>query len=300
MRSGAIVHVGVAHAGQPELDPDDDNAWSDVIERTGGVVWRATATADPAASDEMRTLYEEWARPKRLRHVRILAPGMDDGPFADPAIAELPEGEAIERFAIDRNALPWAEIEGKLWGTRVVHRLLPAASEARLWAALVFGSDLLENLTEPEMMVLARRGRAVSPVTSYLAIEPGVRPSTEGLEGRRVWTPDVIAGAAGVLGQPEPSRIDRQKFLEDELGRAWRDCGRERRVSRVVLETTVAEVVDVPAVFVSGTDAVLSHCLEEAAWGLDLPREFDQPWARWTVELPPPDQAQSRAALRTD
>ncbi len=31
------------------------------------------------------------------------------------------------------------------------------------------------------MMVLARHGRAVSPVTSYLAIEPGVRPSTEGL-----------------------------------------------------------------------------------------------------------------------
>ena len=103
------------------------------------------------------------------------------------------------------------------------------------------------------MMVLARRGRAVSPVTSYLAIEPGVRPSTEGLEERRARVPDVIAGAAGVLGQPEAPRIDRQKFLEDELGRAWRDCGHERRASRVVLETTLAEVVDVPAVFVTGT-----------------------------------------------
>jgi hypothetical protein len=29
------------------------------------------------------------------------------------------------------------------------------------------------------MMVLARHGAAVWPVTSYLAIEPGVRPSTE-------------------------------------------------------------------------------------------------------------------------
>ena len=228
-----------------------------------------------------------------------MAPGMDDSPLTDPAIAELPEGEAIERFAIDRNAVPWAEIEGKLWGTRVAHRLFPAAGEARLWAALVFGSDLLEDLTEPEMMVLARRGRAVSPVTSYLAIEPGVRPSTEGLEERRARVPDVIAGAAGVLGQPEPPRIDRQKFLEDELGRAWRDCGHERRASRVVLETTLAEVVDVPAVFVTGTDAVLSHCLEEAAWGIDLPPEFDQPWARWTVELPPPAHPPSRAATRS-
>ena len=136
------------------------------------------------------------------------------------------------------------------------------------------------------MMVLARRGRAVSPVTSYLAIEPGVRPSTEGLEGRRARAPEVIACAANVRGQPEPPRLDRQKFLEEELGRAWRECGRERRASTVVLETTVAEVVDVPAISVSGTDAALSRCLKEAAWDLDLPQEFDQPWARWTVALP--------------
>ena len=53
LRSGAIVHLGVTHAGQPGLDPDendDDAPWSDVVERTGGVVWRATATVDPAAN----------------------------------------------------------------------------------------------------------------------------------------------------------------------------------------------------------------------------------------------------------
>ena len=83
-------------------------------------------------------------------------------------------------------------------------------------------------------------------------------------------------------------RFDRQKFLEDELTRAWRKCGRNGRTSTVVLETTVAEVVDVPAVAVTGTDAALSRCLEEAAWGLELPPEFDQPWARWTVALSPP------------
>jgi hypothetical protein len=299
LRSGAIVHVGVTQAGQPELTPDDDSAWSDVVERTGGVVWRATATADPAASDEMRTIYEEWARPKRLRHVRIIAPGTTRGLHIEPATAELPEGEAIERFAIDRRAVPWAEIEGKLWGTRVTHRMFPSAGEARLWAALVFGSRLLDELTEPEMMVLAMRGRAVSPVTSYLAIEPGVRPSTEGLESRRAHAPDVIAGSANVRGEPEPPRIDRQKFLEDELARAWHDCGGERRASRVVVETTLAEIVDVPSVFVTGTDAVLSRCLEEAAWGIDLPRDFDQQWTRWTVELPPPDHARSTATTRS-
>ena len=294
LRSGAVVHVGVVGTGQPLLDENDEGAWSDVIERTGGVVWRATATADPAVADEMKRVYEEWARPTRLRHVQIFAPGADGGPLLYPARAELQEGEAIERLAIDRETVRWAKLEGRLWGKRVEHRLLPNAGEARLWAALVFGSTLLDELTEPEMMVLARRGRAVSPVTSYLAIEPGVRPSTEGLEQRRSRTPEVIPGSANVRGEPEPARLDRQKFLEDELGRAWRECGRERRVSTVVLETTVAEVVDVPAVSVTGTDAALSRCLEEAAWGLDLPPEFDQPWARWTVALPAPASAGDR------
>ena len=132
-----------------------------------------------------------------------MAPGKNGGLLADPATAELPEGEAIERFAIDARPILWAEIEGKLWGTRVTHRLFPSAGEARLWAALVFGSHLLDDLTEPEMMVSALRGRAVSPVTSYLAIEPGVRPSTEGLERRSAHAPDVIAGSANVRGESE-------------------------------------------------------------------------------------------------
>jgi hypothetical protein len=286
--SGAIVHVGVVDTGQPLLDTNDEGAWSDRIERTGGVVWHATATADPAAADEMRRVYEEWARPMRLRHVQIFAPGAIDGPFVDAASDDLQEGEAIERLAIDRQTIPWVKLEGRLWGKRVEHRLSPTAAEARLWAALVFGSGLLDELTEPEMMVLARRGRAVSPVTSYLAIEPGVRPSTEGLEERRALVPEVIAGSANVRGAPDPPRLDRQKFLEEELGRAWRECKGERRVSTVVLETTVAEVVDVPAVSVTGTDVALSRCLEEAAWNLDLPVDFTEPWARWTVNLPTP------------
>src|SRR4029077_4611157 len=128
---------------------------------------------------------------------------------------ELQEGEAIERLEIDRETVRWAMLEGKLWGKRVEHRLLPDAGEARLWAALVFGSNLLGELTEPEMMVLARRGRAVSPVTSYLAIEPGVLPLTDGLARRTAYAPDVIPGSANVRGQPEPPRLDRQKFLED-------------------------------------------------------------------------------------
>ena len=106
LRSGAVVHVGVVGTGQPLLDADDDGPWSDVIERTGGVVWRATATADPAAAHQMKRVYEEWARPTRLRHVQISALQADGGSLLDPVGGELPEGEAIERFAIDRETIP--------------------------------------------------------------------------------------------------------------------------------------------------------------------------------------------------
>ena len=59
---------------------------------------------------------------------------------------------------------------------------MSAPQREKLWSALVFGSNVLDELSEPEMMTLAMKGGAVSPVTSYLAIEPGVRPSTEGLD----------------------------------------------------------------------------------------------------------------------
>ncbi len=89
--------------------------------------------------------------------------------------------------------MPTAEpallVQGELWSSPVQARLPSDASRRKLWAALAFGTELLRELTEPEMMTLATLGGAVSPITSYLAIEPGVRPSTEGID----WG----AGAAG-------------------------------------------------------------------------------------------------------
>jgi hypothetical protein len=55
---------------------------------------------------------------------------------------------------------------------------------SRVAAAFVFGEDRHGELSREEMLALAFFGRAVSPVTSYLAIEPGVRPSRIGIVGR--------------------------------------------------------------------------------------------------------------------
>src|SRR6185503_12383532 len=98
----------------------------------------------------------------------------------------------------------------------------------RLWSALVFGSPLVWELSEPEMMTLALKGGAVSPVTSYLAIEPGVRPSTDGLEegrgfGHSARSPMLRMGATMVSnGSPQ---LDLQVWLQERLRPELLRCG---------------------------------------------------------------------------
>src|SRR6187397_1969489 len=97
----------------------------------------------------------------------------------------------------------------------------------------------------PEMMTLAMYGGAVSPVTSYLAIEPGVRPSTEGLTegegggGRGFGIGLGRAGMTHVTGNVSP--INRQAFLEQALRAEWGRCGGKADSASVDLETTQAE-----------------------------------------------------------
>ena len=81
------------------------------------------------------------------------------------------------------------------------------ADAAKRWAALVFGSHLLSTLSEDEMMVLARHGGAVSPVTSYLAIEPD-KPGGYGGKAWNVlrWKGDTRAAHAIMETMPARTR----------------------------------------------------------------------------------------------
>jgi hypothetical protein len=139
------------------------------------------------------------------------------------------------------------------------------------------------------MMALALRGRAVSPVTSYLAIEPGVRPSTEGLDWSN--TGQGFGSGSGRLGgshRTKPPRIrgfDPASFLRRALEPGWQACGGAGRAATVTIETTLQEVVDVPSSRVEGGTAAFDQCLAEAAWALDLPAEFDFAWSSYTISL---------------
>ncbi|MBW2525056.1 MAG: VWA domain-containing protein [Deltaproteobacteria bacterium] len=286
----AIVHVGLVAARAPSLGRDDEHDWAAAVRPTGGLVWQAAASPDPADGARMKKVYEELARPLRLHRLRLNVSGADAPESWAPGV--LDEGESLVSESIRPDALRWVKIEGELWAEPVRQVLVPDAAEGKLWAALVFGSDLLYGLSEPEMMTLAKRGGAVSPVTSYLAIEPGVRPSTEGLD----WgTGSGFGSGHGRLGRSHrasPARVragsafDPEAFLRDKLGEAWQRCGGGPGTAEVTLETTLDEVVDVPSIRLdSGPDPVAARCLEEGVWALDLPADFEAAQHRWTVRI---------------
>ena len=116
-------------------------------------------------------------------------------------------------------------------------------------------------------MTLAMQGGAVSPVTSYVAWEPGVRPSTIGLERGTIGMGRVGTighGAGMALGRSErrpaiESMLDRGACLakHPQTG-AWS--------VKLSVEITRSEVVDV----VPWNHSDLERCFAEQVWALRL------------------------------
>lgn len=274
LKSGALVHVAQLVGGaEAHLTRDDGDRWTPVAIRTGGVFWRAE---HPERVDEAtRRVMEEWARPVRVDDARIEGLEVADFP------STLDEGQGFESWTFEAAAPSAFTIAGLMWSKAISVRVARSDAESKRSSALVFGSPLLDELSEPEMMTLARHGRAVSPVTSYLAIEPGVRPSTEGLEegeggggvGAGIGLGSVRMAAASAT---QRSRFDLQAFFQTQLGAAAKRCGARDSV-RVTVETTSSEIVHVARAVHSGArDVAVEACLREAAWNVELPADFDE------------------------
>jgi hypothetical protein len=288
VKSGAVLHIGIIQDADPKLERLDDLPWSEVARGTKGLLWQASASAPPIDAAAMKRVYEEWARPLRLHHLEVTAKGL--APFALNLPPTLDEGTGIEDLRLPDKPLSEVVLEGELWGEPVRRVFSPDDGEGKLWSALVFGAPEHAMLDEKEMMYLALRGHAVSPVTSLLAIEPGVRPSTEGLEtfgeGGGGRGEGIGLCNIGTLGHGSGPRFDKYAFLVDALKRGAKACGAGGKSLRVNVETTRDEVVDVPTVaVVGGSDAKLEGCVAEAAWALDLPGAFGAEWEEFTVEI---------------
>jgi hypothetical protein len=268
------------------VERDDHHDWSAAIRSTGGLVWEALGSDEAKPAAAQVAAYEEWARPRQLDHARLFSADLAVGAGLVPET--LHEGDSYTHADLVDRELRSIRLEGELWSRPVAHELAPDAQKTKLWSALVFGTEHLYDLTDAEMMTLAMQGGAVSPVTSYLAIEPGVRPSTEGLEAReagshRTRAPKVRMGATMVSGRAP--WIDVKAWLHDQLGLAWSHCGGAPNTASVDFETTYAEVVSVERVTQVVSDPLLERCLTEAVYSLVLPVQFEHERATWSVPV---------------
>ncbi len=289
-KSGAVVHVAVvADSPSAALSRDDDSAWATLPRRTGGLFWKGSATGSIDTST--RAVFEEWARPVRIDKLSVQ--GLSGAFIAPDTLAE---GEGIDHFVLADNATTRVEITGELWSRPLHASMTPSAEQGKLAAALVFGSALWSELSEDEQMKLALLGGAVSPVTSYLAIEPGVRPSSEGLDwgtighGSGVGSGQGFGRAHGVhAASGGRAVVDKNAWLRAQLTSALRSCAPSAKGATATLESTLDEVVDVGRVEIAPTrDAKSEACVREMLWKLTLPSgTFADDFEAFTVEATP-------------
>jgi hypothetical protein len=285
-KSGAVVHVAVVTNGAAAVARDDDSPWATLPRRTGGLFWNGAAPALIDAST--RTVFEQWARPKRID--KLVVNGLS-GTFMPPDT--LDEGEGIDHFVIADSATTRVEITGELWSRPLKAVAMPTAEQGKLASALVFGSSLWGALSESEQMKLALLGGAVSPVTSYLAIEPGVRPSNEGLDwggGGRGEGIGLGEGFGMGHGQHATSGgrivVDKNAWLRAQLVSAMKGCAPAAAAATATIESTLDEVVDVGRVELApARDAKAEACVREELWKVSLPgATFSAEFEAFTVD----------------
>jgi hypothetical protein len=284
LKSGAIVHLStVDDSGDTSLARDDDSPWAALPRKTGGVFWHASVSSGGTPA---REVFEEWARPRRVDHLKVKGVPDDFG-FAD----SLEEGNDLEYLGMGSSQPGSLVVEGELWSTPVRVSASSTADEERRWSALMFGSYDYADLSDDEQRLLAMKGRVVSPLTSYLAIEPGVRPSTDGLlleesgigEAGGGRGEGIGLGSIGTIGHGGAS-FDPQAFLEQAVARAW-TAGGGRGSAEVRLESTLDEVVDFGNVVLGVPAEKAADCLREAEWGLSLPDGFTGEHDAWTIRV---------------
>jgi hypothetical protein len=285
LSGNALTHVVLPQAGGSMLARDDDHAWNELARSTKGLVWIAMARKGQGTEG----IFEELARPMRLDHLAFASGSALSLDSCAGNLSSLDEGQSVVCSSVDGAPQSWVSVAGDLWTEPTNLRVEPDDGEGDRWAALVFGEDSHTSFSEEEMMLLATRGGAVSPVTSYLAIEPGVRPAFDGIDrgqlgGRANRLPQIRYATTGVSGNQPP--FDPQDWLTQELASAWLQCTGGGIKAEVHLETTLAEIVDVSDV-TGGAAAAASavDCLREATWNLVLPDRFDQTHATFHVKI---------------
>ena len=280
-----IVHVMPAHRGRGAmLARDDEGAWAEVAGSTGGLAWTGRFPVGVEPQEDLAPVVEQLVRPTKLSHFQA-----ESAPFFDTSLlfvpSELGEGEGTSLTVMLDTPLPWLTVKGKRWHDEVSFTLPVHDAEIPVWAALAFGGDALPLDDDIARLQLARRGGAVTDLTSYVVgrtVEPPVaeRMGFGSFSGRSGFSTRCGGFGRGVS-------FEGREWLEIALRQALYACGADQHRATVSLETIGREVAQVDGVKVTSVDAPpgLASCLHEATWALDLPvKDFDgRPSRRWEV-----------------
>jgi Mg-chelatase subunit ChlD len=262
------------------LTEDTNPLWSPAVTGSGGIV--ASLFSSSWHGVDFREAVLHLVRPTRWSNVHIVRapePALRDRMSPEDATAaltlgDLHEGDALQRsFAIDKNEVT-PVVSGRLWAKAVSFSVQTAPTFQKTAAALMIG-DSDSDWNSFEMMRLAVVAHAVSPVTSLLAVEPGTRPSTQGL---------VRSSGLGGGGSGRGSGASVHRIMSTMVLRSWDDVLPQQRRACLaahpsavvfsqffVLQRGHGEVVDVQPILSDGTALTpLQNCFLEAIWSHEL------------------------------
>ncbi len=274
--AGAVVHVVEANPEgfAVELTRDDAHPLAPLALTHHGIA--ATVVGLGIGDKRLSERVLGLVRPVRIDHFAIGGLDLVNGKYDQSIPAVLDEGAGLRVVVAAATAPDKVELTGMIWGDKFRRVVTADAAFSKAAAAWVFSEDDHQDLSHEEMMTVAMMGKAVSPVTSYLATEPGVRPSVigleEGLAGFGVGSGMGGMGMSGVGGVPLPPP-DPMTLL----ARAAAACVKRHQPAagwavHLDMETTGHEVVDV--VPGAGATTPVGACLLEAVWALPLPTSY--------------------------
>lgn len=271
-----VVHVVV-----PQRAPDDRVT----LARVDGDPLAPLATAHHgiftelagvvgARAKDLGPVALELVRPTRIERLAITG-----GYSADPVLRE---GEGLRLHVGAKTAPARVALRGVLWSDPVKLDVATTPAFSRTTAALVFGEDEYHDLSHAEQLVVAFAGRAVSPVTSYVAAEPGTRPSSIGFAQDTLGLGGMgtMGHGAGGGGRADRHPPDLRALIDVRACVAQHHPASGWRV-HLDVETTRDEIVDVA----TPETSPLARCLAETTWRVRLTSAFDREREQFSLDL---------------
>lgn len=269
-----LIATDVRGGEDPTLTRDDTDALAPVPLGHHGIF--ARLTGPERAGKNLPAMVLGLVRPVQLDSFAIEGFDLSEGNYDDTIPATLREGAGLRLVVRSKDAPAKVTLTGMIWGDRYRKVVSADAAFSKAAAGWVFSEDDHHDLSNEEMMKVAMMGRAVSPVTSYVAFEPGTRPSTIGLERFGVGGLGSVGygSGGGSLGTRMRTPPDPMPLVAAAAQRCVERLHPPAGWSvRLTMESTYDEVVDV--VVDDGSSSPLVTCLTDAVWAANLTDDFD-------------------------